>query len=48
MSYEDITEEKSRELMYQKQPESMEDAHRAKSFKTAFLRRMKATISVHR
>lgn len=41
----DITEEKSRELMYQKQlKESMEDAHRANLSKTAFLRRMSHDI----
>ena len=37
----DITEEKSRELMYQKRLKaSMEDAHRANLSKTAFLQRM--------
>ena len=41
----DITEEKSRELMYQKQLKaSMEDAHRANLLKTAFLRRMSHDI----
>ena len=41
----DITEEKSRELMYQKQlKESMEDAQRANLSKTAFLRRMSHDI----
>ena len=41
----DITEEKSRELMYQKQLKaSMEDAHRANLSKTAFLRRMSHDI----
>lgn len=41
----DITEEKSRELMYQKQlKESMEDAQRANISKTAFLRRMSHDI----
>ena len=41
----DITEEKLRELMYQKQlKESMEDAHRANLSKTAFLRRMSHDI----
>ena len=41
----DITEEKSRELMYQKQLKaSMEDAHRANLSKTDFLRRMSHDI----
>ena len=41
----DITEEKLRELMYQKQlKESMEDAQRANISKTAFLRRMSHDI----
>ena len=41
----DITEEKSRELMYQKQLKaSMEDAQRANLSKTAFLRRMSHDI----
>ena len=41
----DITEEKLRELMYQKQlKESMEDAQRANISKTAFLRRMSHNI----
>ena len=41
----DITEEKSRELMYQKQLKaSMEDAHRANLSKTAFLQRMSHDI----
>ena len=41
----DITEEKSRELMYQKRLKaSMEDAHRANLSKTAFLRRMSHDI----
>ena len=41
----DITEEKLRELMYQKQlKESMEDAHRANLSKTAFLQRMSHDI----
>ena len=41
----DITEEKSRELMYQKQLKaSMEDAHRANISKTAFLQRMSHDI----
>ena len=41
----DITEEKSRELMYQKQLKaSVEDAHRANLSKTAFLRRMSHDI----
>ena len=41
----DITEEKSRELMYQKQLKaSMEDAHRANLSKTDFLRRMSNDI----
>ena len=41
----DITEEKLREIMYQKQlKESMEDAQRANISKTAFLRRMSHDI----
>ena len=41
----DITEEKSRELMYQKRLKaSMEDAHRANLSKTAFLQRMSHDI----
>ena len=46
MSLRDITEEKSRELMYQKRLKaSMEDAHRANLSKTAFLQRMSHDIN---